>query len=148
MGTLQLTRIMPNPAGKDSSWGRTTNDKLNQEWVEFVAVGGDRNLTGDKLLHRTYTTSGCILTGADELTTFNGTLKLGQSIRVHTGSGQDYWEGPLFHLHLGRSWFIWNNGCGDQATLTYNGNTVDSASYSPNPPERTLVRVPGTNWFQ
>lgn len=148
MGTLQLTRIMPNPGGKDSAWGRTTNEKLNEEWVEFVAVGGDRNLTGDKLLHRTYATSGCIVTGTDELNTFNGTLSSGQSIRVHTGSGQDYWEGSLLHLYLERSWFIWNNGCGDQATLAYNGNILDWASYSPNPPERPLVRATGTHSFQ
>lgn len=148
MGTLQLTRIMPNPSGKDSAGGTTTNDKLNQEWVEFVAVGGDRNLTGDKLLNRTYTTWGCTLTGSQEVASFSGTLKQGQSVRVHTGSGKPYWEHSTLHYYLGRSWFIWNNECGDEAAIIFNGAYVDRAGYTPRPPERVLVRIPGTSRFQ
>ena len=147
MGTLQLTRIMPNPAGKDAAWGRTTNDKLNQEWIEFAAVGGDRNLTGDRLIHRTYSPAACVVTGFDDLVTFGdvGSLLAGQSIRLHTGSGQNWWEGSVLHSYLGRSWFVWNNGCGDQATISYSGSTVDWAAYAPNPPERILTRIPSTN---
>jgi hypothetical protein len=46
---------------------------------------------------------------------------------------------------LGRQWFVWNNTCGDRATLSYNGSVIDSAFYRPNPPEGVLVRVEGTD---
>lgn len=46
--------------------------------------------------------------------------------------------------HAGRSWFAWNNACGDRATLSYSGTVIDSAYYETNPPG-VLVRQPRTD---
>ena len=43
------------------------------------------------------------------------------------------------------SWYVWNNACGDRATLSYNGRVIDSAFYRPNPPEGVLTRLQGTD---
>lgn len=148
MGTLILTRIFPNPPGRDSSWGTTTNEKLNGEWAEFAAAGGSRNLTSDVLYHRTHYSGTCTVSGIADLITFaSSTLPEGHSVRVHTGSGTAWQEGTVHHIYLGRSWFVWNNACGDEASIGYNGSIIDRASYAPNPPERVLTRVPGTNRF-
>lgn len=70
-------------------------------------------------------------------------MKAGQHVRVHTGTGSDYWDGNTFHGHLNRGWYVWNNACGDRATLSYQRNVIDSAFYRPNPPEGILVRMQG-----
>lgn len=148
MGTLYLTRIFPNPPGKDSRFGVAANDQLNQEWVEFGVAGGDRPLTGDQLFHRTHTSGTCNISGIRELVKFGVvTLASGQVVRVHTGAGRNYWDGSVYHHFLGRSWFVWNNSCGDEAQLQYDGKVIDWAAYSANPGERILTRASGTNWF-
>jgi len=148
MGSLYLTRISPNPPGKDSTFGLAPNDQLVREWVEFSVVGGARYLNGDQLFHRTYASRTCDITGLGELTKFGGiSLSIGQSVRVHTGMGRDWWEGSLLHHYLGKSWYVWNNACGVEAQLRYGENLLDWAAYGPNPGERILTRVQGTNRF-
>jgi hypothetical protein len=44
--SLYIVAAQPNPPGRDASYGRTTNEVLNAEWVEFVALS-NRDLTGD-----------------------------------------------------------------------------------------------------
>jgi len=149
MGSLMLTRIFPNPPGRDAAGGQTTNQKLNEEWVELRATGGSRSLVGDELTHRTHFSGTCTVSGADTLVKFAvATLQDGHTVRVHTGSGTPWQEGTVHHVFLGRPWFVWNNRCGDQASIVYNGNLVDRATYAPNPPERVLVRNHNTNRFE
>jgi hypothetical protein len=144
MSVLYITKAQPNPPGRDHvSYGWATNAQLNEEWVEFRAED-DRNLNGDVLTHLTFD-SNCRVSGSDQLMTFSGVLKRGQSIRVHTGTGTAYLAGSTYHMYVGASWYKWNNACGDVATLAFNGTVIDSATYRPSPPEGELIRQAGTN---
>lgn len=148
MGGLYLTQIQPNPPGRDVTRSGAAPGQLNAEWVEFAVVGGNRNLSGDVLSHLTFTTYGCTVTGSDPLWKFGALeLQTGHRVRIHTGSGNAWWEGLVLHVYVGRGWFVWNNGCGDRAVLDFNGNVVDWAEYGPNPREGVLVRVQNTNRF-
>ena len=144
MADLIITSAQPNPPGKDSARSTTTNAKLNEEWVEFTAER-DRALIEDELSHLTFNNY-CQRTGQERILQFASVqIKAGQRVRVHTGSGTAYWDGNTLHVYAGRSWFAWNNRCGDRATLSYKGTVIDSAYYEPNPPEGVLVRQPGTD---
>jgi hypothetical protein len=147
MPDLYLVGAQPNPPGRDASrFGATTNAKLNEEWVEFEALAA-RNLSGDELSHVTFNGT-CQHTGQDVIFRF-GTINLqrGQRVRVHTGVGTAQWVGNTLYVYAGRSWFAWNNGCGDRAFLSFNGNVIDSAYYDARPPEGELGRQAGTDKF-
>jgi hypothetical protein len=145
MPDLYLGTAQPNPPGRDASRpGTTTNTKLNEEWVEFEALAA-RNLAGDELSHLTFN-SACQRTGQDQVFRFGAVqLQQGQRVRVHTGVGTAQWVGNILHVYAARSWFLWNNSCGDRAILSYNGNVIDSAYYDARPPEGELVRQAGTD---
>lgn len=147
MPDLYIFQALPNPAGKDRpSYGSPTNAQLNGEWIEFANTSGkELSLAGVQLLHQTFDHH-CQRTGEEVVTTLQGNIVAGCSIRVHTGSGEGAWEGSVFHLYLRRSSYIWNNACGDTAVLATNGGRIDWAYYNPNPSEgRVLQRVSGTN---
>jgi hypothetical protein len=148
MPSLYIVRAQPNPRGKDTTRsGYVTNEKLNEEWIEFEAREV-RNLVGDVLSHLTFTGS-CQQTGADTLINFgSGQLLVGQRVRVHTGRGTNQWVGSVYHMYLNRGWFVWNNACGDRATLSHQSTIIDWARYRPNPPEGELVRSVGTEWLE
>jgi hypothetical protein len=142
-----VTGALPNPYGKDRSatYG-VPNQQLNGEWIEFAnATRQPLSLDGLTLLHNTFD-SRCKQTGEDTLTSFTGQLGAGKSIRVHSGRGDGYWEGDLFHFFLGRGNYAWNNDCGDTVILRRSSSLVDWASYRANPPEgAVLVRIAGEN---
>ncbi len=117
---------------------------LNEEWLEFEALV-DRILAGDTLWNLEYGPYCRVLRRAELVRFSSGTALKGQRVRVHTGRGRDHLMGYTHHVYLGRSWFVWNNRCGDRATLTFNGGLIDSAQYAPNPPEGLLVRQRGTD---
>jgi hypothetical protein len=146
MSTLYIVQAQPNPPGKDTVRpGFATAAQLNEEWLEFEARNGDRNLIGDVVSHLTFSSS-CSVTGQDQLIKFGQeTLREGQRLRFHTGSGIKQWVGGVLHVYLGRDWYVWNNVCGDRATVTFQETVVDTAGYRPRPPEGVLVRVPGTD---
>lgn len=148
MPDLTITRALPNPAGKDRTpANRVTNEQLNGEWLEFGNTSGKRlDINGVTLNHYTFDAQ-CQRTGEDVVLTFKNALEAGHSIRVHTGSGQVYSEGTLWHLYAGRGNFIWNNACGDTAVIrAAGGGLIDWASYDPRPAEgAVLERLPGTN---
>lgn len=144
MPDLYITMAQPNPPGRDRvPYGKATNAQLNEEWVEFRA-DADRRLDGDVLTHLTFA-AGCTVSGLDQLLSFTGQLLRGQSIRIHTGSGTTYFDGSTYHMYVGANWYKWNNDCGDRATVSRNGYTIDSAGYGPRPREGILSRVPGTD---
>jgi len=146
MPSLYITRAQPNPRGRDTvSQGQALNSKLNEEWVEFRAEVG-RDLSGDILSHLIFTPVGCTALRQDQLVKF-GSIHLdpGDLVVVHTGSGTNAWVGRTCHIYLGLQWFVWNNRCGDRATLAFNGQEIDHAYYAANPPEGELVRVAGTD---
>jgi hypothetical protein len=143
--SLYIIAAQPNPPGKDvARYGNVRNEQLVAEWVEFQAVG-NRELIGDLLSHLTFD-SNCQRTGADVLHKFGSiTVNVGEKIRVHTGSGVDVKSAGTHHIYLNRSWYVWNNQCGDRVTVSYNNAVIDSAYYNSNPPEGQLYRVAGTD---
>ncbi len=151
MPELYITFALPNPAGKDRPphSGPSAN-QLNEEWIQFLnASGRTLDMNGVRLLHQTFDRR-CQHTGQDVVATFQGSLNSGNSFRVHTGSGQPRWEGTVLHTYLGRSNYVWNNACGDTAVLVNaEGDQVDFAGYTPNPPEgQILQRQQGTNYLR
>lgn len=148
MPDLLITRALPNPAGKDRTpANQVTNDQLNGEWIEFrnnTAGGWD---IGGITLHHTTFSARCERTGEDFLMRFQGVLAIGQSLRIHTGTGTAWDEGLIRHLYAARTNFVWNNVCGDVAVLRFgSGELHDWASYDRNPPEGVVLdRVPNTN---
>ena len=52
MPELYLTKIQPNPLGKDvARYGTASHAQLNNEWPEFEVVAPSRNLAQDVLAH-------------------------------------------------------------------------------------------------
>lgn len=146
MSNLLVSFALPNPAGKDRSFSGVSNNQLNGEWVEFRNnTNQTASLDGVSLAHQTYNQS-CQRTGSDSLITFKGTIAYGQSVRVHTGVGETFQDGNVFHLFLNRGNYVWNNRCGDSVILQVGGTIVDWAGYANNPPEgKILARVVGQN---
>ena len=146
MATLYIVQAKPNPPGKDAIRpGRATNEQLNEEWVEIEARGGTVSLVGVRLTHLA-SSAGCSSNGEQQAVQFSaGSLVAGQRLRIHTGTSQYWAEAGRAHFHVGRTWFLWNNQCGDRPTLRLgrepNGLVLDWAAYDANPPEVVLVRV-------
>lgn len=148
---LQITRIKPNPAGKDRNrYGQTSSSQLAAEWVDFKNEGTTAyDCSQLELWHQAFH-HGQTPTW-DKVMSFKGALQPGKTVRVHSGSGPDSIikeedrRGADFHLFTDRD-YVWNNKEGDTPAL-YNPVTkvtLDSASYDPNPPEGdVLVRSGG-----
>ena len=145
MPDLLIVAAQPNPPGRDGARpGYAANATLNAEWIEFAAQA-TRNLNGDVLYHETYG-AGCVRTGTSTLVTFGAIqLQPGQRVRVCTGRGANQWVGSTLYVYLNRDWFVWNNDCGDRATLGFQSTVIDSARYAPRPPEGVLNRALGTD---
>lgn len=148
MPDLLITRALPNPIGKDRTpANQVTNDQLNSEWIEFRnETGGRLTIDGVRLNHTTFTDR-CIPIQEALVTSFNGQMPAGSSIRVHTGSGTPWDDGDVRHLYAGLRNYVWNNRCGDTAVLRVaDGGLIDRASYERNPPEGVVLeRVPNTD---
>jgi alpha-ketoglutarate-dependent taurine dioxygenase len=148
MPDLYITKATPNPAGKDRTpLHQVSNAQLNGEWLEFKnASQKNLSLDGVHLDHNTFDAY-CRKTGEAVLVTFKGPLATGKSFCVHTGSGQEYWEGDVYHVYANHGNFVWNNRCGDTAYLrTATNGLIDWANYDPNPGEgAVLLRVPNAN---
>jgi len=152
MKTLQISRIKPNPTGKDRSrYGVATPSQLGAEWVDIQNVGGASViLDGVELNHIAYS-------GPEKKPTWEAVCKLtgslgaSQILRVHSGeqrpllvlNAEDL-AGADWHGFTGRDQYVWNNREGDTPALWdfLQSHWIDRASYSPNPPEGVvLVRV-------
>jgi hypothetical protein len=148
MPDLYVTMASPNPAGRDrTSENQITNAQLNAEWMQFENTSGRQlSLNGVKLMHYGFD-SQCRKTNEDPVTSFTGSLAAGKSIRVHTGHGQDAWEGNVLHLYAKLANFVWNNRCGDTAVLRDGaGHVIDWAAYDPKPADGAVLRrIPNTN---
>jgi len=149
MKTLQITRIKPNPAGKDKTpSGAASASQLAAEWVDFKNNGVySVNLAGVDLYHVAYA-AGSNEGRWEKVIDFTGTLPAGQTVRVHSGSGPDNAiraedrAGADHHVFTRRN-YVWNNRQSDKPTLfePAQKQNVDQASYDPYPPEgEVLVR--------
>lgn len=147
---LLLIRIKPNPAGKDRPpHGSPSAAQLAAEWVDFrndagVSVGLDE--VG--LWHLAYSPNHN--PEWRRVMGFTGTLTAGQVVRVHSGLKRDVsvirhedLVGADHHVFSGEDAYVWNNKQGDSPLLFDEKarQTIDKASYAPNPPEgMVLVR--------
>lgn len=146
--SLQITRIKPNPVGKDRTrYGQTPAAQLAAEWVDFKNTGAAAFDCGQlELWHRAYHHGKA--PSWEKVMSFKGALQPGKIVRVHSGSGPDSVirdedrRGADFHLFTDKD-YVWNNKEGDTPALfnPVTKITLDSASYDPNPPEgEELVR--------
>jgi hypothetical protein len=143
---LTITSIKPNPAGKDHPrYGGPSPTQLAGEWVDFRNDNGQTvNLDGVALYHRAY--SGQQWRWA-KIMTFTGNLGAGEIVRVHSGQRRDGvisaedLPGATYHLFTGRDEYVWNNKEGDAPLLHIEprNETIDTASYDPNPPEGVVL---------
>jgi len=149
MTTLQITKIKPNPTGKDRSRaGATPASQLAGEWVDFKNTSSSPvKLDGVDLYHLAYS-SGEAQGHWDQVTRLTGMLAAGQTVRVHSGSGPasvirpEDLAGAEHHVFTNRD-YVWNNRQGDSPTLFNSGlrQNIDQASYDPHPPEgQVLIR--------
>jgi hypothetical protein len=141
---LYITRIKPNPAGKDRRQGQTSA-QLAAEWVDFKNIG----TSAVELYHRAYPASGG-QPSWEKIIGFTGTLSPQQTVRVHSGSGpesalrDDDRRGAEHHVFTGGD-YVWNNKQSDTPAL-YNRaiqKTLDSATYDANPPEGQVLARSG-----
>ena len=147
MKTLLITRIKPNPAGKDRNPnGSTDASQLAAEWVEFKNTGSAPvNLGGVILYHVAYSL-GFSQGRWDKIIGFTGILEAGRTVRVHSGSGpqsvirMEDLLGADHHIFTNNN-YVWNNQKGDRPRLLDSNlnQDVDQASYGPNPPEGQIL---------
>jgi hypothetical protein len=143
---LTITSIKPNPAGKDRPrHGSPSPSQLAAEWVDFRNDAQQRvNLEGVALYHRAYAVSQWHW---ERIMTFKGDLGVGELVRVHSGQKRDGVinaedaTAATYHLFTGKDEYVWNNREGDAPLLNFEprNETIDTASYDPNPPEGTVL---------
>lgn len=147
MKTLRVTQLKPNPTGKDRTpSGSASPAQLGAEWVDFENTGSAAvNLTGVELYHVAYGPGG--KSEWSLITRFSsGTLRPGESVRVHSGRQRDlsvlYEEdqrGATYHTFSGEDRYVWNNDKGDTAGLFDSNGRIDKASYDPYPLEGVIL---------
>lgn len=145
---LQIARIKPNPAGKDTYRGYAPASQLAAEWVDITNAGTlPVVLNGISLYHRAFTAGNARWA---LVTSLQGSLPAGRTLRVHAGRGgvgvvrQADLIGADYHAFTGEDRYVWNNREGDTPLLWHDAQKVqiDAAAYDPNPPEgAVLVRV-------
>lgn len=150
--TLTIIRIKPNPVGKDRPpHGGPTAAQLAGEWVDFRNdAGQDVSLNNVGLWHLSYAPNRS--PEWQRVMTFTGTLAAGKIVRVHAGQKRELsviraedLAGADYHVFTGEDAYVWNNKPGD-TPLLFNETakqTIDKASYAPNPPEGVVLARQG-----
>lgn len=149
MKTLQTSRLKPNPAGKDKNRsGRSSTAQLGAEWVDIRNTGSEAvKLDGVKVYHVAFV--GGRPSHWDLLTSFTGTLGVGEIVRIHGGHGPEAAlnaedrNGATYHVFTARDQYVWNNAEGDTSRITEPSGTgeleADRASYDPCPPDGVVL---------
>lgn len=143
---LLITRIKPNPLGKDRNrLGRADAVQLAAEWVDFKNIGSVDIALRDVVLYHIAYSAG---QGRwERVMGFTGILEAGKTVRVHSGSGpvsvirMEDWLNADHHVFTNRDNYVWNNAEGDAPMLfdTQVNQQVDHASYDPYPPEGQVL---------
>jgi Lamin Tail Domain len=111
--SLQISRILYNPAGSDTG----TNSHLNQEYIRIRNLSSTTKSIAGWRVRDAAGHSYTFPTGARILPGEEATLRTGKGTN---SSKTFYW---------GRTWYIWNNN-GDKAYLIRSdGTTADTCSY-------------------
>jgi hypothetical protein len=144
---IEITRIKPNPVGKDKVNGTPLPKQLLGEWVEIQNVG-DEVVSGVFLFHTTFDDD-CSKQKEENFAVITN-IQIGESVRVHTGNRFDEplmadedRRGASRHQFANRTNYILNNKCGDTITASIVeviGSSV-SVSYEPNPVEGAVLEV-------
>src|SRR4051812_42943724 len=124
MKTLQTSRLKPNPAGKDKNrYGRASTAQLGAEWVDIKNVGmASVVMNGVKIYHVAFVNGRA--SHWELITSFTGTLGVGEVIRLHGGRGPETAlnpedrSGATYHLFTKRDQYVWNNAEGDTSRIT------------------------------
>jgi hypothetical protein len=149
--SLQTVRLKPNPSGKDRSRFGASAAQLGGEWADIKNVGQRPvDMTGIKLFHVAYSGSYDNGTWAQVINFTQGVLGVGQSVRVHSGSGPESAlraedrAGVDFHVFTNRDVYTWNNDRGDRAAIgRTDRDLTDQASYDAYPPEGDVLQRVG-----
>lgn len=146
--SLTIIRIKPNPAGKDHpAHGSPSPSQLAGEWVDIRNdAAQDVPLGNISLWHLAYATGRA--PEWEKVTGFSGTLPADKIMRVHAGEQRSLsvirpedLPGADYHIFSGSDAYVWNNKQGD-SPLLYDApskQTIDKASYAPNPPEGVVL---------
>jgi hypothetical protein len=153
MKTLHITRLKPNPVGKDRNRGGAAPAQLGGEWVDIKNVGQMVvDLTGVDLYHLAYV-PGHTQGQWAKVVSLVGDLYPGWTLRVHAGRRRDLSvlhsvdrAGAELHAFTGDDNYVWNNREGDTALLWMPSNRaeIDRASYDPAPFEGAELVRSGT----
>lgn len=149
---VQTLQLKPNPSGKDRTrYGGASATQLGAEWVD-IKNGSSRpvDLTGVRLCHIAYS-AGSNRSRWEEVTSFRGTLGVGEVVRVHSGNGEESSlrdedkRGADYHLFTGRNNYVWNNDQGDCSALFQGSNSepFDKACYDAKPQEGVVLKRVG-----
>lgn len=152
MTNLQISKIKPNPSGKDRNFsGLTSASQLAGEWVDIKNVGSlPVKLEGVDLYHLAYA-PGATQGRWAKIAGFKGQLLAGHVLRVHSGPGPESAirpedrDGAQFHCFTNLD-YVWNNHQSDSPTLLDSelNQIIDQASYDPFPPEGDVLIRSGT----
>lgn len=149
MKNIKILQIKPNPIGKDYS----IEPQLAGEWVDITNTGNEIfPMDNVKLQHIAY--NNAYLNGVwSEVITFNGSLDVGKTARVHSGAEIstsllpiDDLTGADYHIFTGEG-FVWNNDINDTARLvkTPTNIEIDKASYNVPVREGHILKRQGNN---
>ena len=150
MKTIRITKLKPNPVGKDrSAVGPLNPSQLAAEWVDIYNFGTSTvNPLGVELNNKAYSAAHPQGTWKSALNLPYLLLAPGQTLRVHAGQdrglglirAEDLF-GAEHHAFTGRDQYVWNNKEGDTAGLwgLRQMNWIDTASYDPSPPEGVVL---------
>jgi len=153
MPEIYISRIKPNPAGKDRTrHGGATIAQLGAEWVDiYNNTSRPISLVGIALYHKVFRPGQ--QPEWDKVVDLVGTLPAGQTLRIHSGQKRSLdllhtadVQGAALHSFTGRDAYVWNNAEGDSPALwrASNKSWVDQTSYDPNPAEGAILTRSGT----
>lgn len=148
MTNLFISRIKPNPAGKDRTrYGGATIAQLGAEWVDIRNNSNGRiSLAGIEVYHLAFHPGR--QPEHEKVVDLTGFLEAGQTLRIHSGQTrplhvlrQEDINGAELHAFTGRDNYVWNNAEGDAPGLWRPSQKawVDRTSYDPNPPEGAIL---------
>ncbi len=151
---LSVYRVKLSRAARDRNGsGTPTPEELGSEWADLRNQGSRATRTaGISFYHLHFPSHG----GEAEFRWVTNlpdcTLQPGEVLRIHAGqprplsllSAEDR-AGAHWHSFTGRDELIWNDVEGDTATLyeTAEKETLDSASFAPNPPKGAVLARDG-----